>query len=616
MDQNSVLESLQASVQNLKSSSLETNVLLGTYGYFISNLLLVAHVFVRRLQTSSNLAKEELLHCNQLSDLIRLSTNLAVKFSSKKEFSEVLTKHDKSQEQLNKLRDQFDQFALKYAQAFVVKQQSPIFQRFLIEYDYSLAIETLLSIKFYFEKYDKEKLAEHASNLSGLVDYFFNIRSNHLPKCLYWPMDSLQPQTLKEIKFLFPERHSKPETSRHTLTEDEKLEEVLKESFQTSYRGVWNGHFLCIKKIPSKRVFAQNEIGLRECLSLLENKNFHQSSYVIPLYGFSWDPKNENLYFLYPLAVERSLYDVFTCPTLLEKLPLSAEQKVSIIYDLIQAIKFLHEQGIIHGRIKDTNIFLDVTNYHVKLSDYGYQMFLKNEVKIQKKGNYGIRWTSPEIIQLETQYEELLKGSSTLSNADYQNLDHLLSLYSSYSLLPATDIYSVGILTLVLLTENIPFFNVEWDEAVKGQLSNNQLPYFTYSEDDVLRPLIDEILLPCIGSALTRPTVEELEKICEESYCSVVQRVFQKELVINQEQQVAVTEEIADLTTSIEEHKIIVTKGKELIARKEADKLNITDSKVRRERDLEIQKAKVKLVGFQEELEGLKDDKEGAEHDL
>lgn len=48
----------------------------------------------------------------------------------------------------------------------------------------------------------------------------------------------------------------------------------------------------------------------------------------------------------------------------------------------------------------------------------------------------------------------------------------------------------------------------------------------------------------------------------------------------------------------------------------QAEKILIHDPKKRREREAEVQNGRVKIYEFEQELEGLRDDKAGAESDM
>lgn len=630
MDKTSSVTSIEASLQALNSVSLDTIVLLGTLGHYLFSLLLVTNIFLEKIKDNeNNFTKDDGIAASQLNDLIRLTINTAQKLSSKTEMIDVIIKREKHQESINNLEQQLQNFInLQHLVSLYSNKikMNPLMKKYYDESDYKLTLSCMYQVKHYLQKYSNDKFIEFNSSMTGLIEYILHIRSNQLPKSLYWSIDGLQTTSLKEIHLLFPDRVKDSNVSLHNTEKTTSVEEkdiVMNESFHTTSRGIWNGHFLAIQRISSsssKNIFHHNDIGLRECLNLLGSPIWKDSIYLISLLGFSYD-NTDNLYFLYPLHSQRSLHDLLINATDNYKITLSIEQKLSILLDICHGIHFLHSNGIVHGRLKDTNIFLDSNNYRAKISDFGYQSYLSLSTRIKYKGKHGIRWTAPEVIQLEKQFEEKLKKlnqNNTLSNTDYQKLENLLLKYGNCPLSPASDIYSIGILVLVLLTEKIPFFNVVHEEGVKGQLLSHQLPYIpsNFPDADILSPLLDEVYSPCTAPVHQRPTMDQLKAIIESSYCNGIHRVYEKELRGYQEDMNNVKEEINDLIIKIKEHDELVKKGKEIISRKESDKINIMDSKIRREREVEIQKAKMKLVTFQEELEGLKEDKEGAEHDL
>jgi hypothetical protein len=676
MNKTNLLESLSTSLQLLKDTSIETPSILGSIGYYFSRLVFLTNALIGKLERSSHITKDDSLEYSQLNDLIRLSTNIIMKLSSKSELCEILTKRDKMLESLHKLEDQLTSLStvnnksnLSSSSSFFFTNQKQASlsssSRYTYEMDLFLSLSLLYTLRYYVNKFATDKYSQHLSTLSGLIEYLTDARGIiTLPKCFYWNFDGMVHVSFRLFHTIFPERYqadsetgtgSSLSSSFSPNSAEDKENDKFNLSFHDSYRGIWNGQFVAVQKISSSSlkpsssskffssslsIFEQNEVGLRECLSTISMISSLKSDYFLSFLGFSWDSSSASsssssssspdLYFLYSLASgggRSSLYDSFCNPALSSsaKISLSVEQKVSILLDVTDAISFLHSHGIIHGRIKDSNIFLD-ENYRVKLSDYGYHSFLSNDSRSCYKGKHGIRWTPPEIIQYESQYEEYLtklsSNPSSISNSEYLKLSNLSSYLTSYPLLPSIDVYAIGILTLVLLTETIPFCNIPLEEVVKGQLlassSASCSPYIpaTYPDIDILSPLLEEVLTPCISNVLVRPSIEKMKGIVEESAANTIARAQQKELSSYQDDLTIVKEEVKELEEKIIEKTDIVKKGKEIISRKEVDKFNITDVKIRREKEAEIQKAKLKLVTFQEELDGYKDDKEGAEHDL
>ena len=100
----------------------------------------------------------------------------------------------------------------------------------------------------------------------------------------------------------------------------------------------------------------------------------------------------DNCYLIMPFAEKGQLY------TLLKK-NARFDQRTSsqFISEIISAVKYLHENKIVHRDIKPENILLD-ENYRVKLSDFGWSNFIKdNEMRKTYCGTP--EYLSPEMIK-------------------------------------------------------------------------------------------------------------------------------------------------------------------------------------------------------------------------
>ncbi|KAL8191261.1 UNVERIFIED_CONTAM: hypothetical protein K2H54_070822, partial [Gekko kuhli] len=73
--------------------------------------------------------------------------------------------------------------------------------------------------------------------------------------------------------------------------------------------------------------------------------------------------------------------------------------KSSLLMDLIKGIKYLHRQGILHGRLKSRNCLVD-GRFVLKITDYGYSEFLATQqpLNIQPPAEE-LLWTAPELLR-------------------------------------------------------------------------------------------------------------------------------------------------------------------------------------------------------------------------
>lgn len=81
---------------------------------------------------------------------------------------------------------------------------------------------------------------------------------------------------------------------------------------------------------------------------------------------------------------------------------LSQEQKVKLFTDLLEALRYAHENGVIHRDIKPENILVN-ESLHVKLSDFGLAQMQADSLITSKLGLVGTpSYMSPEQIQGES----------------------------------------------------------------------------------------------------------------------------------------------------------------------------------------------------------------------
>jgi hypothetical protein len=173
--------------------------------------------------------------------------------------------------------------------------------------------------------------------------------------------------------------------------------EASKQGFGLTYRGVWNHCLVCIKKLD-KASFRNGFRGVREATTLA-HAVAEGCEYLQPILLAHLQPGGS--YWVSELAPLGSLYDfLFTGTTVGGKkllAPMDVAMKYSVLLDTAYALEHLHSAGMVHGRLKASNILL-YKNCRVKVCDYGVQNMLTTETQNEHCGDEGWRWMSPELV--------------------------------------------------------------------------------------------------------------------------------------------------------------------------------------------------------------------------
>jgi serine/threonine protein kinase len=132
--------------------------------------------------------------------------------------------------------------------------------------------------------------------------------------------------------------------------------------------------------------------------------------------------------------------------------------KLSILFDVVQGLEHLHDYGLVHGRLKSTNVMI-FDDYRAKICDFGYQSFLTLENRRKRRGRDGIRWTPPEVVQLEhhmnleAQKEEKTVTVSNILGMILTDKNHGLIIidlsglgYPPILTSPTVDVYAFGLM--------------------------------------------------------------------------------------------------------------------------------------------------------------------------
>ncbi|XP_041949196.1 retinal guanylyl cyclase 1 [Alosa sapidissima] len=120
------------------------------------------------------------------------------------------------------------------------------------------------------------------------------------------------------------------------------------------------------------------------------------------------DMRHENLNLFLGLFFDSGIFGIVTehCTRgSLEDLINSEEMRLdwmfksSLLLDLIRGMKYLHNRGILHGRLKSRNCVVD-GRFVLKVTDYGFGEILKSQgIPLDEEAPEDQLWTAPEILR-------------------------------------------------------------------------------------------------------------------------------------------------------------------------------------------------------------------------
>ncbi|KAJ8985298.1 hypothetical protein NQ317_007085 [Molorchus minor] len=154
-----------------------------------------------------------------------------------------------------------------------------------------------------------------------------------------------------------------------------------------------------------------------------------------------------------------------------------AEEKAKIIFrQIVSAVYYLHNLDISHRDLKCENVLL-MANNHVKLADFGFARYCRNEL-----GEY-------------------MLSDTFCGSAAYAAPEILQGVFYDPKMY---DVWALGCILYVMVTASMPFDDTNITRMVKDQLSQNISSVTTlWTENSVkMKKLLNQLLEPDISKRL------------------------------------------------------------------------------------------------------------------
>ena len=217
-------------------------------------------------------------------------------------------------------------------------------------------------------------------------------------------------------------------------------------------REIYSNFIVALKIIDKQKYYAANKINqlMKEIEIHMELDHFN----IIKMYTFFYD--SERVYLVLEYAPNGQLFNKLQNKA---NKRLKEKKAAQYIFQVLKALQYLHNKGILHRDIKQENLLL--SNGKIKLSDFGWSTKISlNELRKTFCGT--MEYLAPEIIKSE--------------EYDF-----------------SVDIWSIGILCYELCCGISPFSGKTYTE-IMNNISSIKISFPSYFSND-LKNLIEQILV-------------------------------------------------------------------------------------------------------------------------
>ncbi|KAK3027547.1 hypothetical protein RJ639_042316, partial [Escallonia herrerae] len=198
-------------------------------------------------------------------------------------------------------------------------------------------------------------------------------------------------------------------------------------SFAVVYRGIWNGSDVAVKVYFGSQYSEEVLCDYKKEIYLMRRLR-HPN--VLLFMGAVCS--GEKLAMVTEFLPRGSLFKILHK----SNQSLDIRRRLRMALDVARGMNYLHHRNppIVHRDLKSSNLLVD-KNWTVKVGDFGLSK-LKNATFLTAKSGRGTpQWMAPEVLRNEPSNEK-------------------------YSSLPGSDVFSFGVILWELMTESIPWSNL------------------------------------------------------------------------------------------------------------------------------------------------------------
>lgn len=248
---------------------------------------------------------------------------------------------------------------------------------------------------------------------------------------------------------------------------------ISNNSFGEVWLGGWHGAPVAIKRLKQRHMTRAELAAVKEELMLHQTL---RNPYIVQLIGAC------------TVQPAMCLITEFAQHGSLEEFVQEAKQdiplrlRLAFLHDIARGMSFLHHCGIVHGRLKSSNLLL-FENKRVRVADFGLAQLTatKLEVALSEEPHpvgSSSRWMSPELLLAQPRH------SSARTDLAGSEDEELLNPPSS-----KTDVFSFAMVIYQLWIRKAPFFNILRENDVEAVILRGDRPVLSSAAERQCPPV-------------------------------------------------------------------------------------------------------------------------------